>query len=384
MHGNSGPLRWLIVFILVVSLFFPSGSAEIAIASEGISTQPASAPESAPATPPAPEASPSKPEEPNVDKNLIKEDKTKDKNNVDKVHNNLEQGILEQVIRFDNFFGNPKGEEERKTGYRMQLRDFIRVDQKGNLKYALSIRANAKLSNISERVRLYISGDNTVEPAAIRLPEDPGNPGFDRPSTAVTARIANTELRFGFLETPLTYIFLGAGFTFVIPPETFVRTRVQHIHHINDFTIVRAAETLFVNNVAGLGESTEVIAERLLTPKTLLRWSSTGTVSNRIPGMEWASELSLTQQLSPKSAISFAGGVNGVTSFDDVTSNYGLLARYRRNFLISWLFYETGPDIIWQRQIIDRRFLINYGMSFALEVVFKGNSSELKNKLLKP
>ncbi len=379
MPEKSSPLRRLIALVLVVSLIFSSGSAEISIAGEDPATQlapltqPGPATQSAPPPQPAPAATPAESEKPYPVEIFVKEKMTEIKKNVDEVHDDLEQGILGQVIRFDNFFGNHKSVDDQKTGYQLRVRNFVRVEQGGNLKYGASLRANVKLSRINDRLRLYISGDNEPEQFAPRLPEDPGNPGFDRP--ALTARIANTELRFGFLQTPSTNIFLGAGFSLVIPLETFVRSRLQHTHRINEVTIARFGETLFVNNIVGLGETTEISLERLLNSKTILRWDSTGTVSHKIQGLDWGTELSLIHELSPKSAITLTGGVYGNTSIDDVISNYRLLARYRRNFLRSWLFYELVPEISWPRQA-DGKFPTNYATTFILEVVFKGSSAE--------
>jgi hypothetical protein len=389
MPEKSGLLRWLIALVLVVPLIFSSGSSEISIAGEGPSTQPAPetqttpATQSAPATQTAPAAlpAPAKSEEPYPVKIIDKEKNTEIKKNVDKVHDSFEQDILGQVIRLDNFFGNSKGRDEKKTGYQLRVRNIVRVEQDGTLNFGASLRANVTFSNISDRLRLYVSGNNEPEQLAPRLPEDPGNPALAR--TAQSAKIVNTELRYGFFQTPSTNIFLGTGFSLVIPPEIFVRSHFQHTHHISDVTLVRFGETLFVNNIVGLGETTEISLERLLYPKTLLRWASTGTVAYGIHGLEWGTELSLLHELSSKSAMVLTGGAYGNTSIDDVISNYRLLAHYRRNFLRSWLFYELAPEISWPRQA-DGKFPTNYAMTFILEVVFKGSSTEREKKPVNP
>lgn len=371
MPEKSGLVRCLTALVLAMPLYFPSGTAGGAIAGERLPIQPLSEPQTMPA------ATPAKSKEPDPVKTFINDDTTEAKKDVDTVHDRLEQGILGEIISLDNFFGNPKMGDEGKTEYQLHLRNSVRVALNGNLKYGASIRANVTLSKISERLRLYIAGDNTPETLAPRLPEDPGNPGFDRPS--VTAKIANTELRFWFLQTPSTNMFLGAGFKLVIPPEAFIRSRIQHTHYISDVALLRFGETLFANNVLGLGETSEIDAERMLAPKTLLRLSVAGTVSHKVQGVEWGTELALMHQLSSKSSITLAGGVDGNTSLDDLTGRYWLLTRYRRNFLRSWLYYELVPEITWPRQA-DGRFPVNYAMSFILEVAFKGSTNVRKNK----
>jgi hypothetical protein len=324
---------------------------------------------------PADAVPPNEPAEPYPVEIYLKEKMIEIRKNVDETHDRLEQNILKQTIRLDSFFGNPKSGDELKSGYQLRLRNSVRVEQGGNLKFGVSLRANLTLSKISERLRLYVSGENEPEPFAPSLPEDPGNPGFDRP--AQTTKIANTEIRYGVYQTPLTDIFMGAGFRLVLPFEAFVRSRVQHTHHINDVTQVRAAETLFVNNIVGAGETTEVTVERLLDPKDILRWASTATISHEIRGVDLGTELSLIRELSPKSAVTLTGGVYGNSSLDDTINNYRLFVRYRRNFLRSWLFYELTPEVSWPRQA-DGNFPTNYACTFLLEVVFQGSSAEKK------
>lgn len=369
---KSGFLHCLIAVVLALHVLFSSGSAE---AGEGAPAMSAiSAPQPLPEKNATPEESPPA-------KIFINDDTPTVNMDVDNVHERLEQGILGQVVNLDNFFGNPLIEDEGKTGYHLQVRNFIRVGKGGNLSGGAALRANVTLSRISERLRLYISGDNEPEPIAPRLPEDPGNPGFDR--TGLTAKVVNTELRYGLFQTRATNMFLGAGVTLTIPAEAFVRSRIQHTHHFNNLTHIRLGETVFMNNTVTLGETTEISLERILNRKNILRWDSTGTVARGSAGLEWGTELSLLHVLSSKSAITLTGGVYGNTTIDDMITDYRLLSRYRQNFLRSWLFYELVPELSWPRQA-DGLFPANYAISFILEVSFKGNTSGKENKQAQP
>jgi hypothetical protein len=288
---------------------------------------------------------------------------------VDKTHEGFERNILEQVIRLDNFFGNVKTENQQKTEYQLRWRNSLRVEQGGQVKFGTTLRANVQLTRINERLHLVVFGENEPEPFSSSLPEDPGNPGFDRNSPSL--RIVNTELRYDFIRTPLLGIFLGAGVRLIIPPESFVRSRFQYTYRISDVALLRCTETLFVKKFEGVGETSEIDLERLLNRKTLLRWSNTGTVSYDIKGMEWGSELSLIRELSPRSGITLAGGVYGTTRTNVVVENYRMFARYRRNFLRSWLFYELEPEISWPRGA-DGSFPASLALTFRMEVVFQG------------
>jgi hypothetical protein len=358
MADRSDPWQWIRVLALTAQLLI------LPLCAAGVFASDVQVPE------PASTASP-------VGSNTVEtadsgqsEDSTASGTTVDKTHYGLEQNILEQVIRFDNFFGNVKTEDQQKTEYQLRWRSSLRLGQKGQVKLGTTLRANLKLSKINERLRLVVSGENEPDPLSPSLPQDSGSPGFDR-SSPTTTRIVNTELRYDLLKTPDLDIFLGAGFLFKILPESFVRSRFQYTYKFSDISLLRFSETLFVKKLEGVGETTEIDLERLLDNKTLLRWSNAGTVSYEIKGLEWGSELSLIRELSTRSAITLAGGVFGNTSIDGEAGNYRMLARYRRNFLKSWLFYELEPEISWPRQT-GGSFPTTLAFTFRIEVVFQG------------
>lgn len=288
---------------------------------------------------------------------------------IDEKHAGIERSILDRVIRFDNFFGNIKTETIRHPDYLIRWQNSLRVEEGSHFKYRTNVRAGFTLPKISQRLRLVITGENEAEPSAAKLPEDPGNPGFDR--TLPNTRLVNTELRYEMYRVPSFDVFFGAGVRVKYPLESFARTRAQYTHKLGDVTLLRVGETLFWKNTEKFGETTEVELARQLNPKTLLRWSNAGTWAQESQGLEWGTELSLLRELSPKSAVTLSGGLFGVTRPAAVVQTYRILTRYRRNFLRTWLFYELEPEISWPRQP-DGSFPRTHAFTVRLEVVFAG------------
>lgn len=361
MPERSWPLCWFRTFVLAVHLILAPAWAGISVAEES------PAAESAPATLQDQPAGPA-PEKTYIKEKVIAIEKT-----MDDTHERLQRGILDQVIRLDNFFGKVKPEHQQKTKYELRWSNALRVEQGGHVTFGTTVRANIVLSRISERLRLIVSGGDEPVPVAPGLPEDPGNPGFDR--TSQTTRLVNTELRYGLLHTPSMDLFLGAGVRLILPPEAFVRSRYLYTHNFSDVSLLRFGETLFVKNTVGPGQTTEVSLERLLNQKTLLRWANAGTISYEIKGVEWGTELSLIRELSSKSAVTVTGGVYGNTSIENWVTNYRILTRYRRNFLRPWLFYEIEPEMSWPRSAAGY-FPTNFAVTLRIEVLFKGAAAE--------
>lgn len=358
MHFRSA---WAYTVVLTGLLFLSAPGGGVSLAEDGSATASPRAEEPVQPEVPAP-----------VDKTF--EDRLTDmEQEMDTTHDMIEQGILDQVIRLDDFFGNVKTEEQRKTRYQLRWRNSFRVDEDGNVKPGMTLRANLVLSRISERLRLAITGDDEPDQTTPGLPEDPGNPGFDR--TSRNARLVNTEIRYGLIKTPDLDMFLGAGFRVKIPPEGFVRSRFHYTRSLGDLVLLRFGETLFIKNTSGLGETTEIDLERLFGRATLLRWASAATLSEEFRGMEWGTELSMTRELSPRSAVTLAGGVYGNTRDAALVGNYKIFTRYRRNFLRSWLFYELEPEISWPRNEAGQ-YLAKFAITARIEVVFQGHAAK--------
>lgn len=322
---------------------------------------------------PTPRAEPATPDKPGSSLNKavigVSQKVTALGREADETHSLLELGILKQVIYLDDFFGKANSDKELHTSYLLRWRNSLRLQQGSGLNFGSTLRANIELSKINERLKLSISGEDKSDQFAPSLPEDPGNPGFDR--TFRSARIVNTELRYQLIRSPATDFFLGAGVDLVLPPQVFARARFQQTAQLSQVSLLRFAETFFAKTPYGVGETTELSLERSLNPKTVLRWASSATLSQEIGALEWGSELSLLHELSSRSAVTLIGGIYGNTSFDDWVNNYRILLRYRRNFLRSWLFYELEPQVTWPRSS-DGNFPVNYAFTVRLEIVFQG------------
>lgn len=354
---QGGTLRWLRACAAAAHLVIVPVCSLTAIAGEGPPAEPA--PTSAPAAPTVAEPSDADAAQETTELGMA----------VDTTHTVIEQNILEQVIRLDNFFGTLKTENPPKTEYQIRWRNSIRVEHNGRIGLGSTLGMNIKLPKTDERLRFVLSGENEPTPLSSTLPQEPGSSGLDRNSPST--RIVNTELRYSIIRTPSLDAFIGGGVLIHIPPEAFVRGRLQYTHKISDVALLRCGETLFVKKFEGVGETTEIALERALDRKTLLRWANAGTVSYEIKGMEWGTELSLIRELSPKSGVTLTGGVYGNTSTYDVVGNFRVLARYRRNFLRSWLFYELEPELSWPRNAAGS-FTTNLALTFRLEVMFQG------------
>jgi hypothetical protein len=290
-----------------------------------------------------------------------------DNNWVDRTHSLVERNLFDTVVWFDHFFGDERIVVSEWPESFLRWVNDLRWDEEERFSARSRIRASLRLPRLKKRWRLVISGETRGDPNAVTQ-EDPGNPGLDVESRV---RTGSTELVYDLLRTPRTAIDVGAGVRVKIPPDAFLRTRFQHARPVALDTLARFTATAFWDARDGFGESNQVDLERWLALPTLLRWSNSFTIAEKSNGWTWGTELSLLQKLSPKSAITVAGGVSGSTRPAWIAQDYRVLARYRRNVYRKWLFLEGEPGLHWPRKEDGSRKPV-WGATLRVEILFAG------------
>ena len=286
---------------------------------------------------------------------------------VDRTHSLVEKDIFRTVDWFDRFFGNERMEVTESAESFLRWINEFRWDEEERFKFRSTVRASIRLPRLKKRWRLAISGETRGDPNAITS-EDPGNPGLNVGSRV---RSGSTELIYDILRTTRSTLDAGVGVRVKIPPDAFVRTRFQHARPITVKTLGRFTATAYWDARDGFGESNQLDLERWLAVPTLLRWSNSFNISEATDGWTWGTELSLLHKISPKSAITFAGGASGSTRPAWIAQNYRILARYRRNVFREWLFLEGEPDVHWPRKEDGSRKPV-WGATLRVEILFAG------------
>ncbi len=377
MKSTSSSIRPCIrIFAALVSaavLFFATGSSPAADAQGGSAptgTDNVAIPEAPAATDNVPI-----PEAPAVADNVVILEVPVPTDNgwVDRSHSWIETGLFDMVVWFDRFFGDERMKITERPEWFLRWKTEFRWDQEENFIFRSSVRASLHLPRLKKRWRLVFTSESRGDPTAV-IPEDPGNPGVN-PASQV--RSSSTELVYNIFQTPRSTLDAGAGVQVKIPPNAFLRTRFQHARPLAPDTLGRFTATAYWDHRDGFGESNQLDLERWLAPPTLLRWSNSMTITETDRWWTWGSELSLLHKLSPKSAITFAGGASGSTHPSWVATDYRILARYRRSIWRKWLFLEGEPDIHWPRKEDGSRKPL-WGATLRVEVLFAGTEPDPK------
>jgi hypothetical protein len=109
------------------------------------------------------------------------------------------------------------------------------------------------------------------------------------------------------------------------------------------------AETIFWFSTIGLGQTSQLDMERILSKPVLFRATSTATCHETTQICNLRQDLSIFHTLNERSAYLYQASVIGVDKPKLEETAYVLLMRYRYRLHKEWIFFEVSPQLHFPR-----------------------------------
>lgn len=281
---------------------------------------------------------------------------------LDRTHSYVSRKLCEPAAWFDGFFGSQRAFEETPIGSFFRVRNSMIWDQNDDFGHEIRLSANISLPRLSDRVRLLISRDESLDGDGV-FENDIGR-GDDDEQTRLGLRFLVSELGRTQYDVDATVKVNTGG----LNPR--VRGRFRHVRGLTDSTLARWTQTVFWERDDGFGTISRADWEWLPDRLTLVRLTGRGTVSEASDGIDWRTGLVGFRQLNRKTAIRSELGAFGYTSPGLEAEEVFINFRFRRAFLRDWLFFELQPERAWPidertgRRRGDWRFLFTVEVQF--------------------
>jgi hypothetical protein len=274
------------------------------------------------------------------------------------------------AARFDGLFGNERFDEQYQATYG-RISAGVMASERDHLEGVTRFRLHLRLPQLGERVGVFLGQDEIDDVTGVRA--DPGalrrQFGLDE-DDEVLIGLGYRRPAFGggSFDTSIGSHF-GSGF------DPYVRGRYRLAVPFFERNVARLSEVLFAQDKLGVGGTSRLDVDRLLSERLLARWTGSVTVATHVEGVRWYSGAALYQSLGSGRALAYLLGASGETRADVPLSDYGLRIVFRRRALRDWMFLELSSEASWPRDSLHEPRRRNLACGIAVEIWFGETAS---------
>ena len=276
--------------------------------------------------------------------------------------------LSEKIIGFatdmDQFFGNDRNYQETNRSV-VQLDLARATGYGGDRKLVLSARANLNLPSTEKRLHLLIESnpDQNIS----------GEPTTTQ-NTAINNQVSGPQsyglaLRYEKVREELRafHISADAGLKFQgIHVDPFMRARTSYSVPFDTWRM-KAAQSVYWFNTIGLGETTQVDFEHVVSEPVLFRATSNATWLKDKQNFDLRQDFSLYQTLNDRSAVLYQASAIGVSNPQVELTEYIAQILYRYRLHRQWMFFELNPQLIFPKV---NNFRSSFALTMRLEMLF--------------
>ena len=153
-------------------------------------------------------------------------------------------------------------------------------------------------------------------------------------------------------------------------PDPYAKGSYEIGRPLSTNTLVTLRETIFYRVSEGFGSTTRLDVEHVLNPLWHLRWTTSGTISEKSQGVRGFSTLTGTRSLPGRRALVVRAGVHGETSAEVPLRDYGVKVAYRTSVMRPWFVLELCTSVMWPRHRLDQTRSASLGFGVGCEVYF--------------
>jgi hypothetical protein len=264
----------------------------------------------------------------------------------------------------DRFFGDDRNYQETNKSV-VQLDLSRATGYGGDRKLVLSARANLSLPSTEKKLHLLIESnpDQNIS----------GEPTTTQ-NTAINNQVSGPQsyglaLRYEKAREELRefHISADAGLKFQgIHVDPFARARSSYSIPFDTWRM-KAAQSVYWFDTIGLGETTQVDFEHVVSKPLLFRATSNATWLKDKQNFDLRQDFSVYQTLNERTALLYQASAIGVSNPQVESTEYIAQVLYRYRLHRQWMFFELNPQLIFPKV---NNFRSSYALTMRLEMLF--------------
>jgi hypothetical protein len=287
---------------------------------------------------------------------------------IDRAHYGVWKAVWRSAMRMDQKFGSTADDTiyQQTSG---SIAPAILWDRFDGVKPRLRFEVDVPLPHLNERLHAFVGRVNRDEYVTER---SPASGAFAKQYGPVE----DDETLFGIrYREPRQggHFEADAGLRIRSPLDPFVKGSYRFARGSSESTMYMFRETVFWQNSEKFGLTSRIDVERIVRDTWLLRWTGSGTFSERTEGVKGYTGITLMRGLPRRRAIAAEVFTTGEFDAPVPTENYGVKFAFRRSVARDWLVLETRVSCTFPREEITQDRITNWGIGIGFEMFFGTN-----------
>ena len=280
---------------------------------------------------------------------------------IDTPRNYLSVKIANLANDIDRFFGGDRHYQESNQSV-VQL-DLTRATGYGaGRKYDLSARANLRLPSTEGRLHLLLESDPEQN-----ISGEPAQSSTLLNNQASTSGSYSLAARYMKELEKVWNLSFDWGLKFPIPVRPFARARGSYAVPLGKVWRMKLAQSVYWFNDIGVGETTQLDLEKLISEPVLFRATSTAAWLKDKQNFNLRQDLSIYHTVTERTALLYQASAIGVSNPQYELTEYVLSFLYRYRLHRDWMFFEYSPQLHFPKT---ENFRASPSLSMRLEILF--------------
>jgi hypothetical protein len=264
---------------------------------------------------------------------------------LDRTRNTLYDTMWHSAEHVDRWFGSAEEDAIYRQAHG-SIAPALLYTQYDGLRAQVRFNMNFPLPQINDRIHAFVG---RFDPNEFITERD--EPSGSIPRTYGPPTEDQTLLGIGYHQPDKqgSRFDAGAGIRLSLPMDPYVKGSYIFERGKSVSGLFSVRETLFWQNSEGAGETTRLDLERIFEQQLLVRYTLSGTRSQKSAGLKGYSSILLLHGMAGRRAVAFEVGIDGASQARVPLHDYGFKAAYRQSMLRRWLIMEVRTSVDWPK-----------------------------------
>jgi hypothetical protein len=285
---------------------------------------------------------------------------------LDRTQRGLHDLAAGSAMRIDRLFGADH-DDSAYSGAQGSVAPALLWDQFDGFQPKLRFRVDLPLPQLNERVGAFIGRVNRDEYVTERSQQ---SGAFERQFGPASEEQTLAGIVYRTPSKQGSRFDAGAGVRLRFPLDPYVKGSYVYERGNTEHGLLSLRETLFWQNSEHAGVTTRVDLEKVINECVLLRWTTSGSISQKSEGVFGYTTLTALYGLPNRRAFAFEMGGDGESDAEVPLHEYGFKLAYRQSVYRDWLVLEVRTSLTWPKEDPMQTRDSSWGVGVGFEMFF--------------